>query len=295
MNADCRVRSLVLDAPAKVNLYLRIVGKRPDGYHDIETLFHKLKLADNISISLEGKEIGLRCHGIDLPDDDSNLACLAAKKFFSKTNIPPGVKMVLEKRIPVAAGLGGGSSDAAAVLLGLNRLHGFPLDHENLVRTAARLGADVPFFMEDWPAAWATGRGDVLAERPSLGNLWVLLVNPGFAVSTRWVYQNFTLTTPDNPYILRPKQSEHNPYPYPSSPDSLLLYNDLESVTVKRFPELETIKKELLAGGAAGALMSGSGPTVFGIFTQQRLAAQMSNVLFSRYGKGVILTGLQGQ
>jgi len=176
------------------------------------------------------------------------------------------------------------------VLRGLNSLYGQPLSGQELLAAARTLGADVPFFVTEYSAAWATGIGDVLEARPSIGALWVLLVNPGFPVSTRWVYENFTLTRESNPYILGAGRDRCPDDARPASLSADFVHNDLEAVTERRFPEITAIKEQLLAHGAKAALMSGSGPTVFGLFDRKPAAAASREQFAKRYGKGTILT-----
>jgi 4-diphosphocytidyl-2-C-methyl-D-erythritol kinase len=275
-------------APAKVNLYLAISGKRPDGYHDLETQMLKLELADLLHLQLNNDGITLDCRDSDLPSDESNLAFRAALAFYEASGVSGGVDMVLEKKVPTAAGLGGGSSDAAAVLRGLNELYDYPLSDQELLELGTLLGADVPFFVADCDAAWATGIGDRLICNQIAVPGWVVLVNPGFAVSTQWVYENFTLTTGGNPFILgRALMIDDQGR---VDMDKFTLYNDLEQVTVSRYPDLGQIKEELLADGASGALMSGSGPTVFGLFDTEQDARNSLAKFADRYGKNVFLT-----
>ncbi len=273
-----------IEAPAKINWFLAIKGRRDDGYHELETGMQKLQLADFLLIRKAEKGIQLSCPGTDLPVDNSNLAYRAAEAFFNNYDCSSGVDIILEKRIPIAAGLGGGSSDAAAVLHGMNTLFAAALQTEELLSLARPLGADVPFFVEDYDAAWATGIGDVLCKAEPLQNFWIVLVNPGFPVSTKWVYENFALTTEGNPYILG-RELGHE-----KGRNSLILFNDLESVTIQRFPEVGEIKEKLIAGGSRGALMSGSGPTVFGLFDERRMAVKMAEFFQQRYGENVFLT-----
>lgn len=281
---------ITLEAPAKINLYLAVLARRPDGYHDIETLMLKLQLADVLRLQKGGQGISLRCPSSGLPEDETNLAHRAARAFLEKTGVSHGVEIILEKKIPVAAGLGGGSSDAAAVLCGLNTLFETGLETEALVDLAGTLGADVPFFVESNDIAWARGIGDRLQKAEPVMDCWIVLVNPGFPVSTKWVYENFALTTGGNPYILgRERQTERDPAPFLRN-GIAKLFNDLESVTISRFPEVAAIKQELLADGARDALMSGSGPTVFGIFEDRDHAAGSRDKFFRRYGGNVFLT-----
>jgi len=249
----------------------------------------KVSLFDILHLSRQGACISLSCPGSTVPEDRENLAYKAARIFFSATGIAPGVKIVLEKNIPVAAGLGGGSSDAAAVLLGLNRLLGAGLDRQRLMDIGLQLGADVPFFVQDCSGAVATGIGECLQKVQPIGGYWILLVNPGFAVSTRWAYENFPLTSYSNPYILA--RGRKMTVVFDNVAPGLFeeLGNDLEAVTVKRFPEIGDIKKELKKAGAVAALMSGSGPTVFGLFSGKEEARRGFAQFAKEYGANVFL------
>jgi 4-diphosphocytidyl-2-C-methyl-D-erythritol kinase len=271
---------LTLKAPGKINLFLKVVNRRADGYHEIESLLQKIALFDVLHLTLGGESISLSCPGAKVPAGRGNLVYQAAAAFFAATGIAPGVHIVLEKNIPVAAGLGGGSSDAAAVLLGLNRLLEAGLAPETLTAIGLRLGADVPFFIRDYSSALATGIGECLQKVKPLKDYWILLVNPGFGVATKWVYENFPLTSLSNPYILargRKVGRDYNVVPPRLFEE---LGNDLEAVTINRYPEIGEIKKELIKAGAEAALMSGSGPTVFGLFSGKE-EAQRSFVRFA--------------
>lgn len=280
---------LTLKAPAKINLFLKILKRRPDGYHEIESLMQKVALFDILHLSRQGECISLSCPGSTVPEDQGNLVYRAAAAFFSTTGIAPGVRIVLEKNIPVAAGLGGGSSDAAAVLLGLNRLLAAELEPECLMDIGLHLGADVPFFLQNYSGAVATGIGADLQKAQPISDSWVLLVNPGFAVSTKWAYENFPLTSCANAYILaRGRKMTGDLHIVPPGLFEEI-GNDLEAVTINRYPEIGDIKKELKKAGAVAALMSGSGPTVFGLFCG-REEAQRSFVQFAKeYGDNVFL------
>ena len=254
-------------APAKVNLTLRVLGKRTDGYHDILSLMQRISLCDEMLFSPRDRGVVVRCPDSSLPEDEGNIAYRAAAAFISRTESPPGVEIAIRKRIPIAAGLGGGSSNAATTLMTLNEMAGYPLTREELMRMGTELGADVPFFIFG-DTAWASGIGDHLIAATPLPRLRFVLVNPGFTVSTKMVYQslNLGLTNPSIRYSI----------PRFSTLEDVIggLTNDLEKVTVGRHPVLDHIKNLLLENGARGALMSGSGPTVFGIFTDEASALQ---------------------
>jgi 4-diphosphocytidyl-2-C-methyl-D-erythritol kinase len=282
-------QSLTLKAPAKINLFLKILNRRPDGYHEIESLMQKIALFDILHLSRQRDSISLSCQGRPVPEDRENLVCRAALAFFSATGIAAGVQIILEKKIPVAAGLGGGSSDAAAVLYGLNRLFSAGLDLESLMDVGLQLGADVPFFLQDCSGAVATGIGECIKKVKSISDSWILLVNPGFEVSTKWAYENFPLTYISNPYILaRGREMDMN---FKIASPALFeeLGNDLEVVTINRFPEIGDIKKELKEAGAVTALMSGSGPTVFGLFSGKKQAQRSFEQFVKGYGDNVFL------
>lgn len=255
----------IFSAPAKINLCLHVLGRRVDGYHDLCMLMQPITLADRIRITLtEEADIVVECPGLELSPGEPNIAARAARLLLDRTSRPVGVRIHIDKQIPAAAGLGGGSSDAASVLIGLNDMLGGVLTREQLLRESVRLGADVPFFIKG-ETAWAKGIGDQLEKARPLPRVWYVLVNPGFAVSTAWVYANLGLTTSRDVAKL-PE--------FFTSPEDLaaLLHNDLEQVTIGRYPQVADIKQQLLENGALGALMSGSGPTVFGLFADEHLA-----------------------
>lgn len=282
--------TLTLACPAKVNLFLKVVRRRPDGYHDLVSVMQPLTLADELILSLTGEVVHLDCDHPTLPRDDANLAVRAARLFQQEVGRPFGVHLRLTKNIPLAAGLGGGSSDAAGVLRGLNDLTGRPLPTAVLHRLGAHLGADVPFFLESGPAL-AQGIGDRLTPLP-LPPHWFVLINPGFPVDTGWVYRNLRLDgdrlSEDNLLaVVRAAVQK---------PEELSwLANDLESVTLTRHPDLAAWKTNLLQQGARAALMSGSGPTIFGVFADVATAAQAAAVISRREAVWVTVTrGLTG-
>ncbi|HEA67606.1 MAG TPA: 4-(cytidine 5'-diphospho)-2-C-methyl-D-erythritol kinase [Desulfobacterales bacterium] len=270
-------------APAKINLFLQVTGKRPDGYHDLVTIMSCIGLYDTITLSFDTREIRVICDDPGIPEDESNLAHRAASLFIGSLREPPGnkakgVKIFIDKQIPIGAGLGGGSSDAAAVFLGLNRYYGHPFSRSEVMRIGFEVGADVPFFIFGKPAL-VQGAGEKLEPFKGLKPYRVLLVYPGFSVSTAEVYGkfNFGLTKSE-------KQHKNNPFIKQDFDAESHFRNDLEQVTAAEYPDILIIKKTLLAHGATAALMSGSGPTVFGLFLDPDEARQAKNLL-SRHSK----------
>ncbi len=259
--------------PAKVNLFLHVLGRRPDGYHDIFSLICGIGIYDEIRLHAIPEGVRISCSDPELPAGEDNLAARAARRFGEALGRPLGVAIRLEKRIPVAAGLGGGSSDAAGVLLGLNRLHGHPFDAQGLRRIGRGLGADVPFFLFG-PPALAAGIGDELKAYAALPPLHALVVTPAFGVSTRMVYQKFDLelTRAEK----RPTSAHFENTVFAPGRH---LQNDLEAVTLALAPELRRLKELLLAAGAEGALMSGSGPSVYGLFGERKAALRAVRAL----------------
>jgi len=273
-------------SPAKVNLFLRVLGRRPDGYHDLFSLMCRIGLYDEILLNPTSADITLTCSDPALPVDDGNLALRAARRFFEACGRRSGVAIHLTKRIPVAAGLGGGSSNAASVLLGLNHLHRAPLSLDRLMAIGKSLGADVPFFLFQSPAL-ASGIGDRLEAFAGIPPLAALVVSPTFAVSTRMVYQNLNLRLTNRPK--RPTRAHLKKSVF--APD-LHLYNDLEAVTLARHPELVAIKNLLTGQGALGSLMSGSGPSVFGLFPDLEAAHKAADTLPMGRGWRLFCAGL---
>lgn len=286
------LKCLEVKAPAKVNYFLKITGKRPDGYHNLASLMQKIALYDVLELQVnEENSITLQCPDSVLPEDDSNIIYKAAQLFLQtaqkKKEIDGyGLSIVLRKVIPIAAGLGGGSSDAAATLTGLNILFGNPLTQDELRGMGVLLGADVPFFVAGDGACWAEGIGEQLQALPTLTDIQLVLVNPGFAVSTKSVYENFSLTMDEKTFNLKNSRTglwkqawgeNVARHMFPASS----LYNDLERVTVSMYPEIQGIKDRMMEQGAMVAMMSGSGPTVFSVFNDA-VAAQKCKIYFAK-------------
>ena len=267
-----------IKAPAKINLGLRILGRRKDGYHELLSIMVPISLFDNLYLSSSARAgTRLDCQGRgDLPADTRNLAFRAAQSFQEKTGIREGLHIRLIKNIPIAAGLGGGSSDAAATLLALNDMYGHPLKIEELHQLALELGADVPFFLYSRPAL-ARGIGEILDPIENWVKNWYVTITPPLQISTVWVYSqlNLELTSNTDEYIFSLFNTK-------SIDISQVLVNDLEQVTLNRFPVIDTIKKRLADAGAEGAIMSGSGPTVFGIFSTKERAQKATDSLIKQ-------------
>ncbi len=256
--ADGVMKELTLMAPAKINLCLSVLGKRPDGYHEVEMLMQMVGLYDEVHVALTGDGITVKCEHPAVPQGERNIAYRAAFEMLRLSGGKTGLAVEIKKRIPVAAGLGGGSSDAAAVLASANRILGTGLGRERLAELGAGLGMDVPFFFYG-PAAIARGRGEVLLSLPSLPKFWVLLVNPGFETPTAGVYKNLNLR-------LTKKVDCNKIARLTVGKIAEGLHNDLETATASEHPVIGEIERALMAHGALGARMSGSGPTVFGMF-----------------------------
>jgi 4-diphosphocytidyl-2-C-methyl-D-erythritol kinase len=282
-----------IQAPAKINLFLSVLGRRSDGYHDLETWMQKIDLYDTVELELYcGRGIEFSCDDASIPADETNLAVRAASAFFrvSKKSKGYGVRITLQKNIPVGAGLGGGSSDAGTVLRGLNDFFEREFSERQLIELARPLGADVPFFVVDHDAVFATGIGDIMHPVDSVSNCSFMLVNPDIFVSTAWVFQNLTLTRLSKNSKLSCLQK--NKAVSLSLQD---MHNDLEQVTCVKHPEIEIMKKTLLTSGASHVLMSGSGPTVFGVFpdTKKPFGSDLKRIvdgLRQEYGRKVFLS-----
>ncbi|MBW1801004.1 MAG: 4-(cytidine 5'-diphospho)-2-C-methyl-D-erythritol kinase [Deltaproteobacteria bacterium] len=266
-----------IETPAKLNIILKVTGRRSDGYHDILSIMVPVDLVDHIEVtSQDSGNIRLKCEGYPVPEDKSNLVHRAAQSFLKAAGLKKHVSIGLKKHIPVSAGLGGGSSDAAATLLVLNDMSGRPLDLPALHRLAARLGADVPFFLYCRPAI-ATGIGEKLSVLEKWPRIWYVIVKPPISLATSWVYRHLKLELTSNPYM------DINNY-LRKDPKDLFqhLDNDLEPVSTARFPIINRIKKHLIEAGAMGSIMSGSGPSVFGIFPTGEQAREAQQYMVSQ-------------
>ncbi len=274
--------SISLKAYAKINLTLDVVSRRPDGYHNVEMIMQSVDLWDLITLQEIRQGIELDCNIPDLPRDEGNIAWRAAQLIKTEFNIETGIRITIHKNIPREAGLAGGSADCAAVLLGLNKIWNLGMDVKKLQALGKRLGADVPFCLVGGTAL-AEGIGDMLTPIKSKEDIWLVIIKPDFGVSTKEIYSKLKLEAirnrPDNPRMIK----------YLETGDiqgiSSSLANVLEEVTIPMHPQIHRLKEELVAHGALGALMSGSGPSVYGIFPDQEAARKAVQPLRERHGQ----------
>lgn len=264
--------TITLKALAKINLGLDVLGRRDNGYHDVRMVMQTIYLYDNVTMEkTEEAGIQLECNLFYLPVDETNIAYKAAKLLMDEFDIKEGVRIVLDKHIPVAAGLAGGSANAAAVLVGMNRLFSLGLSGQELMERGVSLGADVPYCVMRGTVL-AEGIGEILTPLPPLPKCYVLIAKPGISVSTKTVYEKLDSQEitehPDIDGILEglDKQDIHKV--------AASMGNVLETVTIGDYPIIEEIKHVMKEEGALNAMMSGSGPTVFGIFDDKSKARQ---------------------
>jgi 4-diphosphocytidyl-2-C-methyl-D-erythritol kinase len=295
------VDTLRVNSYAKVNLYLEVLNIRKDGYHSIKTLFERIDLSDKIILKTRrDNKINITCNVAALPRGSSNLAWRSAKLLQDTLNIDKGVDIRIMKRIPVGSGLGGGSSNAAYVLMGLNKLWKLNLNQDKLLKLATKLGCDVPFFIYDIPFALGEARGDRIKPLEALDNtrLWHVLVVPKIEVSTASIYKRWDkqcrmgvikkgrawLTIPEynvNIMTLALKKKD-----FFLTGDAL--FNSLEQVTARLYPGIKRVKEELKRLGVKSILMSGSGPAVFGVVPSRKEALTLCRQLKSRGSFGRI-------
>ena len=270
------MRSISLASFAKINLDLRILGTRPDGYHDLKTVFQSLALFDNVTVTARRGPLAVTCDEPDIPTDQRNLVWKAASLLHrvatGKQSTPAGIAVDLRKRVPSEAGLGGGSSNAAMTLLALNKLWKLDLDLASLTRIGARLGADVPYFLVGGTAL-GLGRGDDIYPLADMPPVHVVILRPGFGVATSDAYTWF------DEELRRAKEPAPRVVPPGWPAWSTTLRNDLEIPVVRHHPAIGRIKQSLVDAGAAFAAMSGSGSAVFGLFERADAARRTANDL----------------
>lgn len=275
------MNKLILSSYAKLNLYLKVTAKRKDNYHNIKTLFERINLADKIILkSRPGKSIKVICRSPGVPKGKTNLAYRAARVLQDAFQIAQGAEIKIIKNIPVGSGLGGGSSNAATVLAGLNRLWKLNLSQKTLFGLAEKLGSDVPFFIYQCPFAWGEERGNKIRPLKALDKLrlWHILAVPKFRVSTPLIYQKWD----ELRALTSPKYDVKIPSLVRKIDPSFLgevLFNSLESITAKLYPEIITLREKLQSLGIKSILMSGSGPAIFGIVSSRKEAVRVQRQL----------------
>ncbi|MDI6808149.1 MAG: 4-(cytidine 5'-diphospho)-2-C-methyl-D-erythritol kinase [Candidatus Eisenbacteria bacterium] len=257
---------------AKLNLCLEVGLLRSDSYHEIESVLTTISLKDDVIVKKALGKISVRCDSESVPVDKTNIAWKAARLFLEKFSLKGGVEIEIRKKIPVGSGMGGGSSNAAAVLKGMAELWGLNLSRQMLLGLSALLGSDVPFFVEGGVAI-ARGRGEKLSRLAGLPEMWFALVNPGFAVSTSWAYgeaEKIGLTRNAGCNNMLLIGIEHGDIGLIAR----CIHNSLEDVVVRNYPIVGHLKELMISLGALGSAMSGSGPTIFGVFKTQESAEE---------------------
>jgi len=285
------LQKINLKARAKINLSLDVLRRREDGYHDVAMIMQQIDLYDKVTLEKTDGGIMLETDCYYLPVDRRNIAYLAAEKMIEKYAIDGGVKIALEKKIPVAAGLAGGSTDAAAVIKGMNKLYDLNLSMDEMMKLGVTIGADVPFCIKGG-AAFAEGIGEKLRDIKGLENVWILLSKPAVSVSTKDVYGGLKVDEipvhPDNEQMIQwiEDGDVHNV--------SENLVNVLENVTMALHPSIRDIKDKMKVYGASGVLMSGSGPTVFGIFYDHKRASKAVKNMKKYYKQSYLVRTYNG-
>ena len=279
-------------AYAKINLVLDVLAKRDDGFHEVRMIMQTIDLADDISIKESKYKLSVMTLGADLPDNEENIAYKAALLMGEYAQREPNVQIIINKKIPMAAGLAGGSSDAAAVIRGLIKLWGLPQGKNAFQSIAAKLGSDVPFCLNGG-TAFAHGRGELIDPLPECPEFGIILACPDIAVSTKRVYENFSRTEVENPpdvdfCINGIKEQDKGNI-------AKSLGNVLETVTIKENPVIDEIKTIMIKGGASASLMSGSGPSVFGLIDDLSLAENIAKEIREQTSARVWITKTRGQ
>ena len=256
---------LIFKSPAKLNLYLKVLCRREDGYHQIDTLFERIDLADHIFIELGTNEIVITCDDPNVPTDENSLLHNTVREFNKWSGQDLKVRIHVKKRIPVAAGLGGGSSNAATVLKGLNDLSEKPLKKEELIAIGRNLGSDIPFFINNYRFGVGRERGDKVEKVTTDMELWHILIKPPFPVATKDIYDSLSAFSLTKDIGI---DKMVNAFLKGDNSRNLAdnLCNDLQPIVLRKFPVLNEVISEIKKAGAMGVLLSGSGSTVFGIF-----------------------------
>lgn len=285
------MNEITLQSPAKLNLYLKVTNKRPDGFHDIVTLFERIDLADDIAFcSKKNDSIKILCNHPHVPVGPKNLVYKAAKMLKEDFKVKQGVEIRINKRIPVAAGLAGGSSNGATALLGLNQLWNLGLSRQQLLSYARRLGSDVAFFLYKCSWGLGTSRGDEIETLKIKAKLWHVLVVPRIKIYSRDVYGRHKLELTkrnDNVNILIHNLRNGNILGV-----GVLLSNDLEKDVIELCPKLFDLKQKLKSFNSLGVMVSGSGPSIFGLTKTKKEAEEIAKVLSRRFSQVFVVRTL---
>ena len=266
------MEALVVPSPAKINLFLEVRARRADGYHEIETVMQLVDLCDTVRLRRMPRGVCVSVRGANLPEGLENLAVRAAELLMAAVGCPGGVAIELDKRIPIGGGLGGGSSNAAAVMAGLNRLYGLGCSLADLQTLGARVGSDVPFFFGG-ALSVATGRGEILRGLRGWPPQWVVLANPRVAVSTAWAYREISSKLTDGAVQASMAASiTGGCLPWPPT----WAFNRFEEAVLPHHPEICALRDLLRAGGGSPVLMSGSGATVFAVAADESTACRLA-------------------
>jgi len=276
------MNKIEIDSYSKINLTLNILGKRRDGYHNIETIMQSINLADRIFIKEEKEGIKIKCSHPLVPVDTQSLTYRSAEKILNRYRIKKGVKIEIDKKIPLASGMAGGSANSASILVGINKLFALNLSNKVLREIGEELGMDIPFCIQNGTAL-AYHKGEKVTPLPPINPpLWTIIINPGFEIPTKWAYNNLDLG-------LIKREKNNNIAMLKALKKGGLegiaknLFNSFEELIIKRYPEIGKIKVRLIEEGAMGALMSGSGPTVFGIAQDKEQALKIYEKLKLEY------------
>jgi 4-diphosphocytidyl-2-C-methyl-D-erythritol kinase len=285
------LEQITIAAPAKINLSLDITGKLENGYHALDTIMQTISIEDKITLAKTGRQISVLCDHPQVPQGNGNICHKAAEAFFEKTALEGGVIITIDKNIPVAAGLAGGSSDAAAVIKGLNLLYGTGLTQREMCEIGLKCGADVPYCIVAGTCR-AKGIGEKLTKLPSFAGVYIVLVVPDFFVSTAWAYKNYDLNKTDE----KPRTEELISYICGRDIKNTAerMANVLESITAKKHPEIREIKHDIKKSGACGSVMSGSGPSVFGLFENEEKARIAFSVIREKYNRSYLTLTVDG-
>lgn len=276
------MKKIEIDSYSKINLTLNILAKRQDGYHNIETIMQSVNLADRIFIKEEKEGIRIKCNHPLVPVDTQSLTYRSAEKILNRYRITKGVKIEINKKIPLASGMAGGSANSASILVGINKLFALNLSNKDLREIGEELGMDVPFCIQNGTAL-AYHKGEKVIPLPLINPpLWIIIINPGFEIPTKWAYNSLDLDQikkeKNNIEAMLKALKERELEGIAKN-----LFNSFEELVIEKYPEIGKIKDRLTEEGALGALMSGSGPTVFGIAQNKEQALKIYEKLKSEY------------